>query len=43
LIDLKEDQKYCKKILNKSESIVSEMDSKILSVRNKIIEGLNNE
>ena len=43
LIDLKEDQKYYKKILNKSESIVSEMDSKILSVRNKIIEGLNNE
>ena len=43
LIDLKEDQKYCKKILNKSERIVSEMDSKILSVRNKIIEGLNNE
>ena len=43
LIDLKEDQKYCKKILNKSENIVSEMDSKILSVRNKIIEGLNNE
>ena len=42
LIDLKEDQKYCKKILNKSESILSEMDSKILSVRNKIIEGLNN-
>ena len=43
LIDLKEDQKYCKKILNKSESILSEMDSKILNVRNKIIEGLNDE
>ncbi len=42
LIDLKEDQKYCKKILKESEKIISQMDDKILSIRSKIIEGLNN-
>lgn len=43
LIDLKEDKKYCQRILKKSERIISQMDDKILVIRNKILEDLKNE
>jgi glutamate formiminotransferase/formiminotetrahydrofolate cyclodeaminase len=43
LIDLKEDKKYCQKIVKNSEKAISQMDSKILLIRNKILEDLTNE
>ena len=42
LIDLKEDKAYCKKTLDYAKSIISKLDDKILKLRKKIIEGLDN-
>ena len=43
LIDLKEDKKYCQKIVKNSEKVISQMDDKISLIRNKILEDLTNE
>ncbi len=42
LIDLKDDKVYCKKTLDYAKSIISKLDDKILKLRKKIIEGLDN-
>ena len=42
LIDLKDDKVYCKKTLDYAKSIISKLDNKILKLRKKIIEGLDN-
>ena len=42
LIDLKEDKAYCKKTLDYAKSIIFKLDDKILKLRKRIIQGLDN-
>ena len=42
LIDLKDDKVYCKKTLDYTKSIIFKLDNKILKLRKRIIQGLDN-
>ena len=42
LIDLKDDKAYCKKTLDYAKSIIFKLDDKILKLRKRIIQGLDN-